>query len=187
MLLPAVELTLGRYGAHRNRGLCSVPRAYCMPGWTLPLASLVDEWNQYRMCVASRKNSNDDDWTEVAATTGTQSGDALERSLLCSAQTPPDELGEGSHSVHLLLNDNDNDTVVVECPTTGTDLRVVTLEQPFGDTALGIVQVAISASMAAFESDFLPVAYKPLFEDETLRQEAYTEYKERLQNSNPNL
>jgi hypothetical protein len=88
----------------------------------------------------------------------------------------------------VLLNDNDedDDTVLVECPTTGSELRV-TFEQKFGDTAPGILQVAISASMAGSESEFMPVAYKPLFQDETLRREAYTEYKERLQNNNPNL
>jgi hypothetical protein len=156
----------------------------------------LDEWKQYRLCVASRKQNedddddddDDDDWIELAASTGTQIGDALERALLCLAQTPPDELGEGSHIVHVLLNesDNNNDIAVVECPTTGTELRV-TLEQKFGDIAPGILQVAISASMAGSESEFLPKAYKPLFEDETLRRDSYTEFKERLQNNNPNL
>lgn len=192
-VLPAVDLTLGRnhdntHGAHRNRGLCSVPRAHAWIDFTTSL----DEWKQYRMCVASKK-INDDDWTELATSTGTQIGDALERALHCLAQTPPDELGEGSHIVHVLLlkdsdsnDDNDDDTVVVECPTTGTELRV-TLEQRFEDSSPGILQVAVSASMAGSESEFLPDAYKPLFQDGTLRREGYTEYKERLSNNNPNL
>lgn len=171
---------MGNDGDHRNRGMCSVPRAHAWVDFTTSL----DEWNQYRLCVASRKNDDDEEWTEMAASTGTQIGNALERAVLCLAQTPPDELGEGSHIVHVLLDDND--TVVVECPTAGTELRV-TLEQNFGDTAPGILQVAISAAASGSESEFLPEAYKPLFGDETLRREAYAEYKERLQNNNPNL
>jgi hypothetical protein len=204
-VLPAVDLTLGiSHGAHRNRGLCSVPRAHAWVDFT---STSLDEWNQYRLCVASRKHNNNDDndndWNEVAASTGTQIGAALERAMLYLAQTPPDDLGEGSHIVHvLLLNadmngnnnndvDNNNDTVVVECPTTGSELRV-TLEQQQQDTttttsALGILQVAISAGMAGSESEFLPDAYKPLFQDETLRREAYMEFKKRLSNNNPNL
>lgn len=184
-VLPALDLTLSN-GAHRNRGLCSVPRAYAWVDFTTSL----DEWKQYRLSVASRKQNDDnDDWTEVAASTGTQIADALERALLCLAQTPPDALGEGSHIVHVLLNndnDKDNDNVVVECPTTGSELRV-TLEQTLGDSAPGILQVAISASMAGSESEFLPAAYQPLFQDATLRREAYADYKERLLNNNPNL
>ena len=95
------------------------------------------------------------------------------------AENPPDELSQGSHLIHILCDTNSDAIESQNIPKVGSDLRALLLEED--GTIMGALQVAISQTAAGSESEYLPEAYKPLFEDESLRRPAFQEMKRRMQ------
>ena len=87
-----------------------------------------------------------------------------------------DEIREGSHMLHILLHDSKNDDEPMECPSAGQELRVIlgateNLSIQGGNmapAAPGVLQVAISASIAGSESNYLSEHYKALYNDVSL-------------------
>lgn len=189
--MPAVDVSYVG-GTHRNRGICSVPRAYAWMDFT----NSIDEWDKYHLVLSSRKNEQDE-WTtltEVAHSSGVI-GNAVERALMNLAESPPDEFADGSHIVHVLLHHenekNDEECTEpgatasiddVDCPKTGHELRVTMDDDDYIDGAPGVLQVAVRASMAGSDSDYLPDAYKALYEDESLRNPLYAKFKAKQAN-----
>ena len=114
-------------------------------------------------------------WTTLAEV------EAIEESLSAAvealSETPPDDLGDGSSLVHVIC-ELENDNRVVPCPKPGSELRVLLEED--GDV-VGTLQVAIEKTAAGSESDYLPEAYKPLFENDDFRRPAFTEAKKRIE------
>ena len=89
-------------------------------------------------------------------------------------------MGEGSHFLNVILSVATDENEFVECPKTGTEMRVTMNDDNLvsgRDAAPGVLQVAVSASMAGSESEFLPEAYRPLFSDESLRNPLYAKFK----------
>lgn len=177
---------------HRNRGICTAPRAHTWIDFT---QLSLDEWDKYTISLAQKK-TGDDSWTALSATSSPSSiSGAIERGMLCLADAP-DALGEGSHIVNVLFSSTNNEetTGMVECPGVGHAMRVTmddnvifNIAGPEND-AQGVLQVAISSSMAGSESEFLPEVYKELFQDESLKNPLYVRFKkrqeERLANKN---
>jgi hypothetical protein len=176
-LMPSVDLCFGS-GLHRNRGLCSVPRAHAWIDFTTSL----DEWENYRIVASEKKMTDDVDesWATIGSTEAGVITDALERTMVCLAESAPDEMGEGSHFINVPLECKESDAL--ECPKTGYELRAILDDDDFLESpapAPGVLQVAVSASMAGSESQYLPDTYKSLYNDETLRNPLYEKFKQR--------
>jgi hypothetical protein len=239
---------------HRNRGLCSVPRAYQWIDYSHGVAFWLQTlelraWKH--KLVPPSKNNNDDtssssssrqqerpgsagmddqeeeeeeEWMEVASlTSGATIVQAIERVQYALANDPPPELGDGSHILHVLLDDiatpqgetptsttttaSDTPTTTTtqfDSPKTGFELCVVLQERREDDNGddgatipqsprtprrvvvpyqqpnvHGILHVSVSATMAGSESDYLPDVYRPLYDDLSLRNPTYEQFRER--------
>eukprot|EP00549_Striatella_unipunctata_P002187 CAMPEP_0118683832 /NCGR_PEP_ID=MMETSP0800-20121206/6276_1 /TAXON_ID=210618 ORGANISM="Striatella unipunctata, Strain CCMP2910" /NCGR_SAMPLE_ID=MMETSP0800 /ASSEMBLY_ACC=CAM_ASM_000638 /LENGTH=298 /DNA_ID=CAMNT_0006580409 /DNA_START=655 /DNA_END=1551 /DNA_ORIENTATION=+ len=175
-VLPALDVSFD--GNHRNRGLCSVPRAH---SWLEFGAFSYDNWNDFELVLATRKKDDDNEtseWTRLSVCDSIQECIDSGVALLTEKEDLPEDLGDGSHLVHVLVSG----VVPVECPKVGSEVRVMLKEKgdESGEVA-GTLQVKISSTMAGSASEYLPNAYKPLFEDESLRREAYAAFKKRLE------
>lgn len=175
-VLPAVDLSFN--GEHRNRGLCSVPRAYqWMDFANLALGGGLDAC---RLVLQSREMGEPEKlWTTIETIDSV--GEIISSAVNSLAEDPPDALSEGSNVVHVLCDTHDNDdaTESQTIPKVGSDLRALLLEED--GTILGALQVAILQTAAGSESEYLPEAYEPLFKDESLRRPAFTEMRRRMQ------
>lgn len=138
-VFPAVDLMLGTAGTntqnaqpsehqHRNRGLCSVPRAY---QWQETSSFLLDQQN-YRMVLETSSgltDEEDDDngWIPVQEWNVSIIENLMSRALECLAGEPPSELGHGSHVVHVVWHDDSDTTATApHCRLKADhDLRVV--------------------------------------------------------------
>ena len=105
---------------------------------------------------------------------------------MVSLTDAPDELGDGSHIINVILDIDDEDTRMVECPKVGHEIRLTMDDDDLASPAdaPGILQVAISATMAGSESDYLPEVYKELYSDESLRNPLYAKFKNRQRDRN---
>ena len=122
-----------------------------------------------------------DDWEELASSSSQKAiSDAIEKAQLFLIESAPDEFGEGSHILHVVI-DNDN---VLETPRSSHDLRV-TLTDTKSETydanteGDGLLDVVVSMTMSGSDSQYLPDAYKPLYNDESLKNPLYAKFKER--------
>ena len=169
-VMPAVDVTFGD-GQHRNRGMCSVPRAHAWIDFTNSL----DEWNNYEITLEEKKKDSTE-WEELLSIPGIKLGKAIERAMVCLAESAPDEIGDGSHVINVLLEGECS-----ECPKTGSELRATMDDDDYlGDVPPpGLLQVVVSAAAAGSDSEFLPEAYRPLFDDESLRNPRYAKFKQR--------
>jgi hypothetical protein len=160
-ILPALDLSMNG-GCHRNRGLCSVPRAHMWMDFH-PAS-----W-QHCQLVASLRKHGDDEWETVCSTPIRAIEDAVQQIVQVSDAV----LGDGSHIIHIPLE------TPFEGVKTGTEIRIQIIEE---NEALASLQVSVSQTEAGSESMYLPDAYKPLFEDESLRRPAYMEMLKRRKN-----
>jgi len=235
--MPAVDISYTD-GRHRNRGLCSVPRAYQWIEYSHGVAfwvqNLVLKGWKHKMKKKSSNNADNDggemsddrddddkeEWIQVGSiSSGSTLVKAIERVQYALADDPPAELGDGSHIIHVLLDDRSHEddgttttstTSKEECsatssssssyrfesPRVGYELCVVLQEEDtkeeeqimtVGGNSLpyekvnvhGILHVGISATMAGSESEYLPNAYRPLYEDLSLRNPLYEKYRQR--------
>ena len=94
--MPAVDLSFDG-GLHRNRGMCSVPRAHSRTDFTHSL----DEWDNYEMVLGTKK-TGEESWKKVSTSSSGVLSKAIERAMVCLAETSLDELGECSHFVNVL-------------------------------------------------------------------------------------
>ena len=100
-----------------------------------------------------------------------------------------DEIREGSHMLHILLHDSKKDDEPMGCPSVGQELRVIlgateNLSIQGGNmapAAPGVLQVAISASIAGSESDYLSEHYKALYDDVSLPRPSFAKFSQRQQ------
>lgn len=174
-VMPAVDLSFGG-GTHRNRGVCSVPRAHSWIDFSLSL----DEWESYKIVLSAKEDKADPGWTELLSS---QPGDiamAIERATLCLSEAAPDEFGSGSHIMNVVLTNSEKAAENLECPR--NEMKVIMEDDDFIDDAQepsGALQVVISPSIAGSESNYLPDAYKALYEDESLRNPLYEAFKKR--------
>jgi hypothetical protein len=173
--MPAVDLTLD--GKHRNRGMCSVPRAH---SW-IDFTNSLDEWTNYEI-VLEEKKKDKDDWNELHSVSGGGVMIAIERALVCLAESAPDELGDGSHLINVLLEFEAS----AECPRVGSEMRVTMDDDDYlGDVPPpGLLEVTITAAAAGSDSEFLPDVYQPLFSDESLKNHLYSKFKKRQEERN---
>jgi hypothetical protein len=170
--MPAVDLTLD--GKHRNRGMCTVPRAH---SW-IDFTNSLDEWQRYEI-VLEEKEKDEDEWKELQSSPGVKIVKGIERAYLWLAESAPDELADGSHIVNVLLESSE--VLSAECPKIGSEVRVTMDDDDYlGDIPPpGLLQVTISAAAAGSDSEFLPDVYQPLFSDESLRNPRYARFKKR--------
>mmetsp|Transcript_11855 Transcript_11855/g.18344 ORF Transcript_11855/g.18344 Transcript_11855/m.18344 type:complete len:305 (+) Transcript_11855:88-1002(+) len=160
-IMPAVDFSYAR--KHQNRGLCTVPRAR----YWIEVANI--DWEEYELIVTQRWIHGDNDWQII----GKKSIESFwGRMIEYIAETPPEEWKEGSHIVHVVLDDTDSE--VMPCTKVKSELAVSLGK---GLEMHGKLKVKVSATSAGSESEFLPDAYKPLFEDKTYQRSKYFEFK----------
>lgn len=190
-VFPAVDLTLTSASTtqeHRNRGLCSVPLAY---QWQELSAFMALGSSNHRMVLETRSTADaEDEWEPCALELSrNQVQQMIAGALEALAQEPPTRLGEGSHVVHVVLDDvrNGNNDAVTECPKADHDLRVVLQSVDEGnDDGTHELQVRIASTAAGSTSEYLLDCYRPLFEDPSLRRPAYDEAQRRLNTNSRN-
>jgi hypothetical protein len=180
-VMPSLDISYEN-GLHRNRGLCSVPLAY---SWVdFGFLSSLNGYNRYELRVASKKRvgSEDDDdekkWDRISSLPGDVMTAAIERAIVCLAEVDSDDLGNGSHIIHVALHDSK----VFEVPKAKNDLQATLVEigdEGEEDDDIGILEVAIATTMAGSESEYLPEVYKPLYANESYRNPLYAKFQER--------
>ena len=171
-LFPALDLSFDG-GLHRNRGLCSLPRAF---RWVDFSSVMAGRLNGCALLLETR-NKNESEWETLLEVDSIE--DAVSRALHSLAGEPPKELGEGSAFVHVIISDGP----IIECPNkSGSEMRAFLLEDD--DHVLGALQVSIEKTAAGCESEYLPKAYELLFSDKSLRRNAYMEMKKRTEERN---
>ena len=149
--MPALDLSY-QDGLHRNRGLFSLPRAY---GWIEFSNAVFNKWNAFQIKLATKK-SDEETWTPIGHPIhGIEITDAIQRTLFCLAESAPDELGEGSHFVHVpFSSSNKEEGGSLDFPRSGNEIRV-TLDDDVdafsSDNASGILQFAVTTAMAGSE------------------------------------
>jgi len=143
---------------HRNRGLCSVPRAHT---WVdIAFLNSIGDYNRYELRVSSKKNDNDNDndnegddnkWQQLLSSSSYSSNSeviskAIERVVIFLAENDDDsdsndDFGNGSNILHVILDtdngddgdmDNTNEKkkkkLVCEIPKSSHDLKVTMVE-----------------------------------------------------------
>jgi hypothetical protein len=176
-ILPAVDLSYD--GQHRNRGLCSVPRAY---NWidfpSLMMAALTADGGVMRDCslLLQTKGEDDEEWRTMIEVNSIE--DSVNSAIQALAGQPPKELGDGSSLIHVVCEGSG----AVECPKPGCELRSVLLLEKEGmdGCSIGALHVQIKKTAAGSDSEFLPDVYKPLFGDKSLRRPSFIETKKRM-------
>jgi hypothetical protein len=170
-LMPAIDVSYD--GKHRNRGLCSLPRAHT---W-LDFRSLsLEQWRQYHLSMTTHESQTNPDpsstssWVTIDHSYSIRP--ALDAAISIMVGDPPTELASGSHILHIVIGN------IIDCPRAGSDLAIA-LKPPELHGQFGKLQVKIVAVMAGSESQYMPEKYRPLFQDKSLQRSAYFEYKKR--------
>jgi hypothetical protein len=171
-VMPAVDVSYD--GSHRNRGMCSVPRAGTWMDFTTLFSH---DWEHFEMKLSTRKHGEGGNWDKLASSNEKSLQKAVERATLCLAESAPDVMGKGSHILHVVLEDS----IALETRKTSHDLRVtLTNDTSEGDYSeqvqVGVLEVAVAATMAGSESQYLPDAYQSLYSDETLRNPRFAKF-----------
>lgn len=200
-IMPAVDLSLAiteeeeREGGrvHRNRGLCSVPRAYQwmdfgaaiaggfdvvsvkLQSRDLPPPPEEDDEDNNKDVIYVEPPEEEIEWETLAEIKSMNL--AVNQAIEALAENAPDELGDGSCVVHVLLANGDDSSMFIECPKAGTEMRVVLEEDGY---EVGLLEVAIQQIAPGSDSQYLPKVYKPLFKDVAFRRPAFTEARKRL-------
>ena len=169
-VMPALDLSFDG-GKHRNRGLCSLPRAY---GWVEFNSVSSSQWAEYELIVSQRKKGQTD-W-QIVNVFGGGIEEAVNRLVILLATDPPDDWKAGSHVVNVVL-----ETAAMECTRVGHDLGVL-LKLKQDPVAHGTLLIKVAATKAGSESEFLPEVYKDLFQNELYQRKEYFDYKERRAN-----
>jgi hypothetical protein len=179
-VMPSLDVSYGE-GLHRNRGLCSVPLAYKWVDFGF-LNSLGD-FNRYELRIASKNavGSEDDgkqEWNQIYSLPGNVMKTAIEQAIVCLAEVDSDDLGNGSHVIHVSLDGSK----AFELPKAKNVLQATLVEmgdEGEEDVDVGILAVTIVTTMSGSESEYLPEAYKPLYADESLRNPLYAKFQKR--------
>lgn len=179
-VMPSLDISYSN-GLHRNRGLCSVPLAY---NWVdFGLVNSMGDNNRYELRLASKnradqsENTDDENWNKIFSLPGNVMTAAIERTIVYLAEADSDDIGVGSHIIHVVLDES----IGFEIPKTRNDLQATLVEigdDGEEDVNVGILEVAIVATMSGSESEYLPNAYKPLFANESLRNPLYAEFQQ---------
>jgi hypothetical protein len=182
-ILPAVDTALESTKDHiiyRNRGMCSVPRAHTWMEFTL-----AEDLSQYSLYLERRRKNDGDEeeqnWELLQSSSKHAVSKAMKQAIHSLAESPPSELGEGSHILHVVLDDQEDWFDDGNDWTTGQELRVSlvnNMDDPENQPS-GLLEVLLMATMAGSESEYLPEAYQPLFNDPSLRRKSYKEFQER--------
>ena len=164
-VMPALDLSF--QGQHRNRGLCSVPRAH---SW-MEFSTTV--WQGSKL-IASQRKLGEEGWNEVCST---QIGSLDEVVLQITQEFSETLIADGSHIIHIPLQETFLHLKA------GIELRLELIHEC---DPLATLQVAISPTSAGSESEYIPDVYKPIFENMAFRRQAYSEMMKRKQKHNSN-
>mmetsp|Transcript_19677 Transcript_19677/g.48369 ORF Transcript_19677/g.48369 Transcript_19677/m.48369 type:complete len:314 (-) Transcript_19677:16-957(-) len=175
-VMPAIDLSY-EGGAHRNRGMCSVPRAHSWIGFSLSL----DEWENYNIVLSAKDRKENKTWENLKVSPKGEISRAIERAIMCLSEDAPDEIGTGSHIIHVILNGEGKVKNHLECPRHALRVTMDDEEElsSAAEEASGVLDVVVSSTIAGSESEYLPDAYRPLFDDTALQNPLYTKYKQR--------
>jgi len=182
-ILPAVDVSF-EAGKHRNRGLCSVPRAYQWMDFNAAMAGGLDVMSL--VLQVNNNNNDEEEWETIAEIESIET--CIQLAITALAEQPPEDLGDGSSVVHVLLDKEVlqglEGEVSTDVPTqAGAELRVLLQDDGY---TMGCLHVSIQKTEPGSESEYLPEAYKPLFLDESLRRPAFVEARKRLADSKNN-
>lgn len=181
-VMPSLDVSYSN-GQHRNRGLCSLPLAYT---WVdFGYFNSLSDYSRYEFRVSSKThvpaNEPEEPFTKLFDLPGTMITKAVEKAIMCLAETDCEDLGSGSHILHVALEGSQ----IEEIPKTKNILQATLVELAADageqDLNIGILEVAVVTTMSGSESEYLPDAYKPLFEDESLRNPLYAKFQKRKQ------
>lgn len=174
-LFPALDVFFGHEsGVHRNRGLNTVPRANT---W-LSIHDITALSSFYLEMSSRDLKRGEQQWTLISSSRPIK--EALEFAIYSLAESPPNELGSGSHIIHVLLSDQQ----IVLCPKVGNEI-LATLQAPRkqdGDHSIGTLNVKVSATQAGSKSNFLPKEYKKLYDNQDYQRAEYFEFRQRQEN-----
>merc|ERR1712224_680947 len=139
----------------------STPRAH---KWLDFDSNPINIWNEFELTLATKKADDDDDktnnedWSNLGSSTSLNIKDSLETAINFIANNPPEELGTGSHIIHVIVGKGE------VCPKSGYELRALlgNSGEPEIDF-MGLLQVKLLATAAGSTSEYLPDVYKPLF------------------------
>jgi len=168
-IMPAIDVSFN--GKHHNRGMSSVPRAH---KWLDFRSKIIYDWNKFKLTITHKKTDDEDDeaWLNLGSDLPSEIKDPLETAVNFITGNPPEELGSGSHIIHVIIGE------YKKCPTTGYDLRVL-LSNSKEPEFIGLLEVKTTAAVAGSTSDYLPEVYQSLFQDESLRREAFKKFMDR--------
>lgn len=157
-IMPALDLSF--HGQHRNRGLCSVPRAHTWMDFSTAA------WQDSKL-IASQRKMGEEEWNEVCTS---QIGSIEEVVLQIMPDFSETLICDGSHIIHIPLKGT-----FLQLKS-GIELRLELIQEsdPFAR-----LQVAISPTSPGSESDYIPDVYKPIFENMEYRRQAYSEMMKR--------
>jgi hypothetical protein len=166
-LMPAIDVAYGADGLHRNRGLHTSPRAW--------------QWFDFRSYVAGTRKCRLELRTFDPAETGPnrkpiilQTFDdvdtLVDNMLLAMSDDPPPEVGSGSIIVQATTG-----APSFALPKHNHVLSAVLFEND--DSLIGSLDVLIETVSAGSRSEYLPEAYRSLFQDE-MRPE-YEQFQQR--------
>ena len=164
-VMPAVDLSFD--GEHRNRGLCSYPRAYSWVDFGSIMAGNLGSCGLELQ--AKPVDSDENGWVTLLEVASIKP--FMDYALQAISDHPPSELGQGSSVIHVVCEES-----FAECPKPGNKLRALLLED---ETEIGALEVSIEKTAAGSDSEYLPDCYKSLFQDESLRRPAYDMIKQR--------
>mmetsp|Transcript_1373 Transcript_1373/g.2701 ORF Transcript_1373/g.2701 Transcript_1373/m.2701 type:complete len:355 (+) Transcript_1373:47-1111(+) len=178
-VFPALDLFYGD-GDHRNRGLNTVPRAHTWLSMTSKenvSVDVVSLMSSFQMMMATRNfKKGETQWTIQANSMPIK--EALETAIYALVEDPPSTLGQGSHFLHVPLQ-NDDHEVLLECPKVGQEVRVELHGPQKMEHSTGILQIKVHAAQAGSKSDHLPKAYEPLFQNPKYQRKEYAAFQKK--------
>lgn len=144
--MPAIDLSY-HGGIHRNRGMCSVPRAHSWIDFTLSL----DEWENYNIVLSAKDDKDDKSWKSLKISSNGEISLAIEKAIMFLSGDAPGEIGSGSHILHVILNEERNEKPPLECPRNALRATMSDTQGEYGfsvDEASGVLDVVVSSTTA---------------------------------------
>ncbi|KAL3943674.1 MAG: hypothetical protein SGBAC_002254 [Bacillariaceae sp.] len=141
----------------------------------------LDEWEHYNIVLSGKDRKGDNSWEILKVSSKGEISRAIERAILYLCEDAPNEMGTGSLILHVILDDESDVKNQLNCPRHA--LRAIMDDEEVlssaAEEASGVLDVVVSSTLAGSESEYLPDAYRPLFDDTALQNPLYTKYKQR--------
>ncbi|CAJ1969724.1 unnamed protein product [Cylindrotheca closterium] len=173
-LFPTMDLFYGD-GDHRNRGLNTVPRAHTwlsISSKEIASVDVVSLLSSFQMTMATRNfKKGETQWTIQVNSIAVK--EALETAIYALAEDPPSIFGQGSHFLHVPLNE------VLDCPKVGQEVRIELHGPQKMEHSTGVLQIKVQATQAGSKSEHIPKVYEPLFQNPKYQRKEYFAFQKK--------